>query len=79
MKAIAVLLAVLALTACGRRETLRPAAGEALPVTPAEARVQPTVDDLLTPTPTARPARNEEVLKRSEERTEDRFDLPPPG
>ncbi|GGE82340.1 hypothetical protein [Sphingomonas prati] len=66
-----------ALTACGRREALQPAEGASLPVAPSQARVQPTVDDLLTPTPSARPDRSEEVLRKSEIRQDDRFDLPP--
>lgn len=72
-----VLALLLATGACGRREALQPAEGVALPVTPQQARVQPTVDQLLTPTPTARPDRSEEVLRRSEVRQDDRFDLPP--
>ncbi|MFD1949876.1 hypothetical protein ACFSGX_03715 [Sphingomonas arantia] len=74
---ILVLTVCAALTACGRREALQPAEGASLPVAPAQARVQPTVDDLLTPTPSARPDRSEEVLRKSEIRQDDRFDLPP--
>jgi ABC-type uncharacterized transport system auxiliary subunit len=66
-----------ALAGCGRREALQPAEGASLPVAPSQARVQPTVDELLTPTPTARPDRSEEVLRRSQVRQDDRFDLPP--
>ncbi|MFS0737866.1 hypothetical protein ABC347_12520 [Sphingomonas sp. 1P06PA] len=64
---------------CGRRDALRPAAGETLPRKPALAATQPTVDQLLTPEPLARPERSEELLRRSEQREDDRFDLPPPG
>nr|WP_076072898.1 hypothetical protein [Sphingomonas montana] len=71
------LMVCAALSACGRREALQPAQGASLPVAPAQARVQPTVDELLTPTPSARPDRSEEVLRRSQERQDDRFDLPP--
>jgi predicted small lipoprotein YifL len=74
--AIAMLLAV---AGCGRRETLQPAEGVALPPKQAEARVQPTVDELLTPTQTARPGRSEEILRKSQIRQDDRFDLPPRG
>lgn len=80
MRRTAILLALLLATAaCGRRETLQPAEGVALPPTPAEARVQPTVDELLTPSTTARPGRSEEVLRKSQIRQDDRFDLPPQG
>lgn len=69
----------LALAACGKAEQLQPAAGEALPVKPAAAREVPTADDLLSLPPEARPDRIDEPLKRSEERADDPFDLPPPG
>jgi hypothetical protein len=71
--------ALLALTACGSRESLRPAAGEALPPRPAMAATTPTVDELLTPPPTARPERSDELLRRSQDRPDDRFNLPPSG
>ena len=62
---------------CGKVEPLRPAAGEGLPPKPAEAARAPTTDELLTPPPIARPTRTEDTLRRSEEREDDRFDLPP--
>jgi predicted small lipoprotein YifL len=68
---------LLALAACGGREPLRPAAGEQMPVAPAQSARAPTTDELLTPPPVARPERVDEVLRRSEERQDDRFDLPP--
>lgn len=66
------------LGACGLREPLEPPPGATLPAVPAEARGEPTTEELLTPPPIARPARVDELLRRSEERQEDRFDLPPP-
>jgi hypothetical protein len=39
----------------------------------------PTVDQLLTPSTQQRPGRSEELLQKSEERPDDRFNLPPPG
>ena len=68
----------LLLAACGSREPLQPQAGESLPVAPAMAAEAPTVDEMLEPTPIARPERVDELLRRSEERRDDRFDLPPP-
>jgi hypothetical protein len=38
---------------------------------------RPTTQELLTPTPVARPDRIDEPLRRSEARDDDRFDLPP--
>jgi hypothetical protein len=68
---------LLALGACGGREPLRPAAGEQSPIAPAQSARAPTTDELLTPPPVLRPERVDEVLRRSEERQDDRFDLPP--
>ena len=72
-------VATLLLAACGGREALSPAAGASLPPAPAMAARAPTTDELLQPTAIARPERVDELLKRSEEREDDRFDLPPPG
>ena len=72
-------VALLALAACGKRDALRPAPGHSLPPKPASAAAQPTVDELLTPPVETRPGRNDDVLRRSEERPDDRFNLPPPG
>lgn len=69
----------LILAACGAREPLQPAAGEGMPVAPLMASSEPTTDELLTPSPEQRPERIDELLRRSEEREDDPFDLPPPG
>jgi hypothetical protein len=68
---------VLLLSACGAREDLRPAAGQALPPQPAQAAQPQTTADLLELPPIARPKRVDEPLRRSEAREDDRFDLPP--
>jgi hypothetical protein len=73
-----VLVGLLTLAACGKREALEPLPPRPLPQQPATAPTQPTVADLLTPAPQARPERSDELLRRSEERRQDRFDLPPP-
>ena len=70
-------LGILALAGCGRVEELKPAAGHSLPVKPLLARATPTADDLLTPPTYARPDRVDELMKRSEARKADPFDLPP--
>ncbi len=69
--------ALLLLTACGQREDLRPVAGQSLPPQPAQAARPQTTADLLELPPIARPERVDEPLRRSEEREDDRFDLPP--
>ncbi len=67
------------LAACGSKSDLKPAVGENLPVKPAGAPKQPTAEELMAPSIQARPERSDEPLKRSEERKEDEFELPPPG
>lgn len=68
-----------ALGACGSKEDLEPAAGEVPPPLPIGATRSPTTEELTTPDAQARPARSDELLKRSERRESDDFDLPPPG
>ena len=81
MKTVAPILALLAgalaLAACGKAAPLKPAAGEALPGPGYGARATPTSDQLLTPTSQSRPMRSDELLKRSDPRPADEFDLPP--
>ena len=73
------LAALLATTAsCGQVDELKPAAGQPLPVRPLMARTTPTASELLELPPYAKPDRIDELVKRSEPRPEDPFDLPPP-
>ena len=58
----AALAFILLLGACGLREPLRPAPGQSMPPAPSMANRALTTDELL---------------RRSEEREDDRFDLPP--
>ncbi|WP_166937868.1 hypothetical protein [Sphingopyxis panaciterrae] len=73
----AALLAMLA--ACGSKEDLKPVAGQPAAVIPLGATRAPTTEELTTPDAQARPERSDELLKRSERREPDDFDLPPPG
>lgn len=77
MRAAAILIP-LALSGCGAAAGLKPAPGKVLPVAPYGATAVPTPAQLLTPADQARPARSDELLKSSEERRRDDFDLPPP-
>jgi hypothetical protein len=77
MRARLILAGALLLAACGVRAPLEPEPGHPLPVQPETAARAPTSEELLAPPPIARPARVDELLTRSEEREEDRFDLPP--
>jgi len=75
-RAILIASAVL-LTGCGKVADLKPAAGESLPVKPLMARTTPTPAELLTPPAYAAPQRIDELMKRSQPREADEFDLPP--
>src|SRR3954452_23407303 len=75
---IALLISLASLAGCGRVADLKPAPGHALPVKPLMAKTTPTAKDLLTPPTYARPDRVDELIKRSEPRRKDPFDLPPP-
>lgn len=74
------LLGSIALVAgCGRVADLEPAPGHNLPVRPLMARSTPDAEDLLQLPPYARPDRVDELVKKSEPRKADPFDLPPPA
>ncbi|HET6941205.1 MAG TPA: hypothetical protein VFH89_03480 [Sphingomicrobium sp.] len=75
----AVLLAITALCGCGRTSPLSPAQGEPLPVKPLMAKTTPTADQLLALPTYADPVRVDEIIKRSQPRQADPFDLPPAG
>ncbi|WP_375397542.1 hypothetical protein [uncultured Sphingomonas sp.] len=77
MRKLLLLGLVLAVSACGAARDLEPAAGERLPVAPYGATATPTPGALLTASSQARPERSDELLKSSEERTGNQFDLPP--
>ena len=65
--------------ACGKTAQLQPARGQSLPVKPLLAKATPTAEQLLELPTNARPERVDELIKRSQPRQPDRFDLPPPG
>lgn len=69
--------AALALAGCASRAPLEPLPGGTLPPAPYGAKTTPDPDALLTPPPQAVPDRTIELRRRSEERTDDPFDLPP--
>jgi len=75
---IALLGCSLLLAACGQQRDLTPAPGEALPPPPFGRVDPPPPEELLSLDPQAAPERSDELRRRSEERTDDPFDLPPP-
>ncbi len=78
MKRLTLVLAMLALAACGKIAPLEPPPGQPLPVRPLMANATPTAEQLLTRTPQAQPERIDELVRKSVPRKADRFDLPPP-
>ena len=76
-RSLLALFMLAALAACGARAPLEPAPGGSMPVAPATATATPTAEELLQAPPIARPERVDELLRRSEVREDDRFDLPP--
>lgn len=77
MRFAATLIAALLLTACGQRTDLEPKAGHSLPPAPYGAEVQPDAEELLKLDTLAAPERSVELRRRSEDREDDPFDLPP--
>lgn len=76
---IAALVTLAILSACGNRGDLAPAEGQSLPPPAYGESKEPTGEELITPSSQARPERSDELLRRSEKRQDDKFDLPPPG
>jgi len=68
---------ILALTACGNKAGLEPKPGKSLPPPPYGSEEPRSPDALLEPGVQAAPERNVELRRRSEEREDDPFDLPP--
>ncbi|MDJ0641238.1 MAG: hypothetical protein QNJ15_00335 [Erythrobacter sp.] len=68
---------VLCLAACGSRAQLAPLENASLPVAPYGANEKPSSEQLLELETLAAPERSVELRRRSEEREDDPFDLPP--
>lgn len=65
------------LAACGTQAPLAPAKGASLPPAPYGAAAKPSAEELLRRDALAAPERSVELRRRSEERQDDPFDLPP--
>ncbi len=78
-KRVASLLLAAVLSGCGARVALQPKTGNSLPVKPLAATSVPTAAQLMTADTQARPKRSDEQINKSEERQDDKFDLPPKG
>lgn len=73
------LLTLAVLSACGNRGVLEPPEGQSLPPAIYGEPKPLSGEDLLIPSTQAQPDRSDELLRRSETRQDDKFDLPPPG
>lgn len=69
--------ATLALAACGQRADIEPLANQTLPPAPYGSEASPEAAELLKLDTLAAPERSVELRRRSEERQDDPFDLPP--
>ena len=67
------------LAACGTKRDLEPAPPDTLPVAAYGASERATSAELLAAPTQGAPERSVELRRRSEERVEDPFDLPPDG
>ena len=65
------------LGACGKVGDLEPRTGQSLPQTAYGQKETQSAKALSTPSVQARPGRSDELLRRSERREDDPFDLPP--
>ncbi|MEQ1688423.1 MAG: lipoprotein [Sphingopyxis sp.] len=67
----------LSVTGCGQRGDLVRGVGEVGPAIPAGDTAPPTAEQQTVASTQARPRRSDEVLRRSEERQSDEYDIPP--
>jgi predicted small lipoprotein YifL len=70
-------LALALLAACGKVGPLEPKPSQAPPAKVPGQEKTPTAGELMTPSVQARPGRSDELMRRSERRSNDPFDLPP--
>ena len=77
MRIAAAFAGALLLSACGTVSPLTPPEGAATPTAPYGAAAAPSAEELLRREALAAPERSVELRRRSEERQDDPFDLPP--
>jgi hypothetical protein len=70
--------ALLLCAACGKQGALRPVPPNTLPQKPADALLPLTPDAMLRLPPEAIPRRIDDPQSSSQDRPDDRFNLPPP-
>jgi len=79
IRPISLVVLAAALAACGSKAALTPPPGHDLPVASYGQDHRPTAEELLQPPEQAAPERSVELRRRSEEREDDPFDIPPEG
>ena len=77
MRLAVIIIAATALSACGARTALEPVEGTSLPAAPHGDVESADAEQLLELPTLAAPERSVELRRRSEEREDDPFDLPP--
>lgn len=77
MRISAAVALALALAGCGSVSPLTPPEGARMPEAPHGAAATPSAEELLRREALAAPERSVELRRRSEERQDDPFDLPP--
>jgi predicted small lipoprotein YifL len=77
MRKMIVVIGLILLSACGARGSLQLPPEKTPPSVTESSAATPSAADLLKTTPDTRPQRVDEVLRRSEKREDDPFDLPP--
>ncbi|MEE9432616.1 MAG: hypothetical protein V3V15_00055 [Sphingorhabdus sp.] len=76
-KVLPLLTLLACLSACGKYGDLEPKKGKTLPPAGYGQEQKATPEELLTPSIQQRPGRSDELLRHSERRDDDPFDLPP--
>ncbi|WP_298301895.1 hypothetical protein [uncultured Erythrobacter sp.] len=77
VKSVLILALGVTLAACGARAPLEPLASSDMTTTPFGESERPDAEQLLELPTLAAPERSVELRRRSEEREDDPFDLPP--
>jgi predicted small lipoprotein YifL len=77
MRSLILPVLILSLAGCGQRGRLELPEGETPPPAPYGATTAPGPVDLTTATTQQRPSRSDEILRQSDERPNDPFQLPP--
>ena len=77
MRRLIILTGAALLAGCGQQAALEPPPGGSLPPAPYGSAERHDAEDLLELDPQAAPERSVELRRRSEEREDNPFDLPP--